>query len=347
MNSEPNFLVIRRRYLGDVVLIGSLLRNLKLHHPQARISVLCEAAYADVLKLNPDVDETLAFPSRLTDWFLTVHEMRKRQFTHVLDIDNRDKTALLTRLSGAPIRVTLTHGRRIHFPSFYTQSVIIPGSFLDDRHITELYLRLLELIDVPLTTRDCRLVPRTEDLSAIQKVLQNLAPHLSHPRILVHPGSRSPWRVWPPANFAKALDALMESNPNSVVLVAGPGERATVDAICAEMTIKPARIDQNLTLPQLAALFASFDLLVCHDSGPMHLASAVGTRVVALYGSQKIAHWRPLGQANTTLQPPLPCKNCVSPGACNPADAYFNHCVRNITVERVISAVNAVISPKI
>jgi ADP-heptose:LPS heptosyltransferase len=77
----------------------------------------------------------------------------------------------------------------------------------------------------------------------------------------------------------------------------------------------------------------------------MHLAAAVGTRVVALYGSQNLANWRPLGAHHTVLQPPLPCVNCVSPGICQPDDSYFNHCVRNITVPDVLTAVRAQLHP--
>lgn len=353
MDSTPHILVIRRRYLGDIVLLGPVLRNLKLRWPDARIAVLCERHYAGVLELNPDVAEAIHFPQRFGDWWTLLRRLRRARFTHVLDLDNRDKTALLTLATGAPHRITQRHTERVHFPSFYTASEVLPTEFLHDRHITDLYLHPLRRMEVPLATRECRLVPKADDLkrahtfwSAESRIVPSPEGDIpptpeSKIRILVHPGSRSTWRVWPPANFATVIDRLHDELGATVGVVAGPGEQATVDEIFQHLRAPAVRMPSNLSVPQLAALFSTATIFLCHDSGPMHLASAVGTRVVALYGSQTLSHWRPLGEGHTTLQPPLPCVNCVSPGQCNPADPYFNHCVRNITVDRVVEAVRA------
>jgi ADP-heptose:LPS heptosyltransferase len=88
------------------VLLGSVLRNLRLHWPQARLTVLTEAAYAGVLSLQPDINGALTFPTTATAWLSFVRALRRARFTHVLDFDNTDKTALVTRLTGAPIRAT-------------------------------------------------------------------------------------------------------------------------------------------------------------------------------------------------------------------------------------------------
>ena len=104
-------LVIRRRYLGDVVLLGSLFRNLRLHWPDARIAALVEPAYEGILALNPDVNEVLSLPDGLSSWPGFVARLRGAGFTHVFDLDNTEKTALVARLSGAAFRVAI-HQRR-------------------------------------------------------------------------------------------------------------------------------------------------------------------------------------------------------------------------------------------
>jgi ADP-heptose:LPS heptosyltransferase len=338
LSAAPHLLVIRRRYLGDIVLLGPLFRNLKLHWPAARIAVLCEPAYAGVLAMNPDVAAVHPFPQGAGDWLRAARQLRAGRFTHVLDLDNRDKTALLARVTGAPVRATLRHGEPLHLPSLYTSCEVVPPEFLADRHITDLYLHLLAQIKVPVATREVRLTPRPDDLAYARELISGFRLPDRTPRLLVHPGSRSAWRVWPAANFAAVIDRLQTEGKAGVALIAGPGEQATVDEICRHLKTAVARIDQKLTIPQLGALFASFDALLCHDSGPMHLAAAVGTRVVALFGSQPMNIWKPVGEKHTTLQPPLPCVHCVSPGLCQPQDSYHNHCVRNITVERVGAA---------
>lgn len=333
MSAAPHLLIIRRRYLGDIVLLGSLLRNLKLHWPAARLAVLCEPAYAPILDLNPDVDAKWLFPQSVREWPSLLWRLRRAGFTHVIDLDNRDKTALLTRATGAAVRLTQRHAEKLHLPSFYTQHELLPREFLDTRHITDLYLRPLEKLGVPLRTRECRIIPRANDVAAGRALLRGAS-------LLVHPGSRSAWRIWPPANYARVLDTLHRTHGITAAIIGGPGEQATVDEISRLTTAPLVRIEQRLSVTQLAGLFAATRILLCHDSGPMHVAAASGTRVVALFGSQPMNIWMPVGERHTTLQPPLPCVNCVSPGQCTPDDSYHNHCVRHISVERVLAAVS-------
>jgi ADP-heptose:LPS heptosyltransferase len=337
----PRILVIRRRYLGDVVLLGSVFRSLRRHWPQAHLTVLVERAYAGVLAMNPDVNAILTMPHGMFGWLGLVRTLRREKFTHVLDFDNRPKTAIITRLSGAACRVALHHGPRVCLPDCYTRHEIVEADFLINRHITDYYHRMLRAIDVPLVSEPFSLKPRPADLDFVRQLpeLASLPP--GRPRLVVHPGSRSTYRVWPAEAFAEVCDRLQTEGAASVLLVAGPAEQKIVNAIRQRMQTPVACLQRSLEVPQLAALFSSSDLLLCHDSGPMHLAAAMGTRVVTLYGSQSLANWHPLGSHHTVLQPPLPCVNCVSPGVCRPEEPYFNHCVRNITVPEVLAALRA------
>ena len=120
-DAAPNILVVRRRYLGDIVLLGSVLRNLRLHWPTARITVLTEQAYAGVLPLNPDVNAALMFPNGVAGWPGFVRRLREARFTHVLDFDNTEKTALVSRLTGAPVRATFNRELiPFRYPRLYT-----------------------------------------------------------------------------------------------------------------------------------------------------------------------------------------------------------------------------------
>src|ERR1035438_480218 len=100
-------------------------------------------------------------------------------------------------------------------------------------------------------------------------------------------------------------------------------------------------LDDPPSLPRLAALARACSALLCHDSGPMHVAAAVGTPVVALCGSQNPVLFRPAGQGHAVLAPPMPCTSCVAPDACAPGDSYRNYCVRGLTVGQVYDAVRA------
>lgn len=338
----PRILVIRRRYLGDIALLGPVFRNLRLHFPDARIAALVEAPYAGTVALHADVDETLALP-RAGLWGFA-RRVRAAGFTHVLDFDNTEKTALLTRFSGAAVRATYLREFEPHRLGFlYTHRVPLATAQHDRQPIIDTYLMLPAVLGVPAADKEYRLTPPAEARAFADAHLAARHPGLlaARRRLLVHPGSRSSFRVWPAERFARVIDRVQAESGAGVALVAGPAERAVVAAIADSCAEPPAVIDAPFTIPQLAALMTRFDALLCHDSGPMHLAAGVGTRVVALYGSQNSTIWRPVGAGHQVLQTSLPCA-CIAdaPQPCVKTDAYRSYCVRRITEDEVFAAVS-------
>jgi ADP-heptose:LPS heptosyltransferase len=333
----PRVLVIRRRYLGDIVLLGSVLRNLRLRWPRAWISVLTEPAYAGVLRLNPDVDAALGFPRRAAGWIGFVRALRRIEFTHVLDFDNTEKTALVTRLSGAAIRGTFNRELiPFRYRWFYTHTAKVTNAFYDSHHITETYLALPAATGVPITSREVRLVPREDDMANARKLIAR-----GGNKVLVHPGTRSPFRIWPVERFAEICDRLQDNLGAQVFLTAGPGEHALVKQIRAQTRTHVEVLAPPSDVGRLAALLAQFDAFLCHDSGPMHVAAAIGTPVVALFGSQNATIWRPLGLRHAILQTPLPCA-CIgsaAPTPCVPGNSYRSYCVRKIAADDVFAVI--------
>jgi ADP-heptose:LPS heptosyltransferase len=332
----PRILVIRRRYLGDVVLLGSFLRNLRLHWPAASLEVLVESAYASVLALNPDVNATPNLPWHWAQWPGFLRALRRARYTHVFNFDNTEGTALMTRLTGAPFRLALHHGGfPVKLRAAYTHVVNDPNERHESRPITEYYLCALAAAGVPVVTREARLEPRAADVADLRRLVGAAGPVL-----LVHPGSRSPSRIWPSDRFAAVCDRAQEELGAQVVIVGGPGDAALVSEIRRQARTHLLTLPQAPSLPRFAALASLARAVLCHDSGPMHVAAAIGTPVVALYGSQNAALFRPAGEGHRLLQPSLPCgAACVAPGECTPNNSYRTYCVRRLTVEEVFAAV--------
>ena len=340
MQPEKRILVIRRRYLGDVVLLGSLFRNLRLHWPDARIAALVEPSWTGILSLNPDVNLALELPAGLAEWPRFIGSIRRESFTHVLDIDNTEKTALISRLSGAPFRVALHHGEHpLRLRSFYTHVAYEPGPEHEKQPISEYYLKALGPAGVPVVTREVRLVPNEADILEWKRFIGAQGRTL-----LVHPGSRSAWRIWPHERFAAVCDRVQDELGLQVVLVGGPAEGGMISKIRAKAKSHLLAVEEPLSLPRFAALASASTLLLCHDSGPMHVAAAVGTRVVALYGSQNPVLFKPHGTGHTQLIPPTPCRACIAPEKCLPGDSYHNLCVRLHSVDEVFGAVKAALA---
>lgn len=323
--------------MGDIVLLGSVLRNLRLHWPTAHLTVLTEHAYAGVLPLNPDIHGALTFPRRIGEWFRFVRILRRARFTHVLDFDNTDKTAFVTRFTGA--RVRATYDRELipfRHQRYYTHTAKVTNAFYDSHHITDTYLALPAAIGVPITSHEVRLVPHPEDVSEAQRFI-----YPGGRKVLIHPGSRSEHRIWPPERFASVADRIQEELDAQVFVTAGPREQRHLQEIRRIAHSHLVIADAPKTVGGLAALLAQFDLFLCHDSGPMHIAAAVGTPVIALFGSQNSTIWRPLGEKHTILQTSLPCA-CIGPEAPTPCvrdDSYRSYCVRMIDTPEVFDAV--------
>jgi ADP-heptose:LPS heptosyltransferase len=131
-----------------------------------------------------------------------------------------------------------------------------------------------------------------------------------------------------------------------VLLTGGPADQTLIAGIRSAARTSLAVLPPSVDLCTFAACARQVDALLCHDSGPMHIAAAVGTRVVALFGSQSKIVWAPPGEGHRILQAPLPCKDCLWPQACDPDNGYRNYCVRRISEDEVYSAVCDVLARK-
>jgi heptosyltransferase III len=335
MRVRPRILVTRRRYLGDVALTAPVFRNLRLHWPEARIVGLTDAPFAEVLRLNPDVDDVWAHPTRAAAWPGFLLRVRCARFTHVFDLDNRGRSALAARASCAPFRIVLHRNEEpVLHPNVFHHSVHVPRDDYQKRWIPDYYLQTLIAAGVPVKSREVRLVPREAHVAATKVRLG------SGRVLLVHPGSRRPERIWPPERFAAVCNLAREKLGASIALAGAAQEQLLLAEIRRCLRHDPIFFETAVSIAHLAALARCSSLVLCHDSGPMHVAAAVGTCVVALHGSQDLWQFHPAGEGHTLLQPSLPCgAACVAPLKCVRGDSYHSFCVRRIEVEEVFEAI--------
>jgi len=164
----------------------------------------------------------------------------------------------------------------------------------------------------------------------------------TQPKIIVHPGGKKPSKLWAQQNFSLLINKLIEEIGAQVVLVGSKDEIGMADAIIAPIKHKVANLAGELTLPQLAAVIERADIMVSSDSGPMHIATAVGTPVVALFSGADIPYvWYPYGDMHTVVRKDVECSPCFR-------DECAEHtCMKGITVEEVFQAVNATLEKRL
>lgn len=340
---ERRVLIIRRRYLGDVVLLEPLIRALAVAWPGASITVLANESYVDALELMPLVDHVLTLPAkpRGRAWWNVLRRIRAARFTQVLDLDNRENTALLTGFSGAQERRTIVlEGLRPKLPFCYTHLTPVRSADYESRSILETYFDVLPDGVRPPEPREPRLFPRQAWTDWARAFLATTRPPAGDAAraLVIHPGSRSEARRWPVASFVAVIRRARSELGLAPVLAGGPGDERTVFEIARgcgdDVVVAPVPLD----IGRWAALAAEAGLVLCHDSGPMHVAAGAGARVIALYGSQNARVWAPLGRGHAVLQAPRPCQGCVKPEGCVPGDSYRSYCTQRIPVDAVIAA---------
>lgn len=314
MNFDPqNILVIDFGQLGDVVLSLPALHAIRAKFPRARITVAVGKPGKQVVEMSSAADETLVVDrvslrdgsKPVSVWRIArlVKEVRARRFDFVIDLHSLSETNLLGFLSGAPQRL---YGRRptrsLDFLSNYR-----PRPALEDRskHAVDRYLDVVAPLGaVEAVSRVPRLRTRAEDVRAVDELLRRERAGTDAPLVGMFPGAGHESRRWPLARFCELAQRLENNDGVCTVVFAGPEERPLVKTMRAEFP-RSAIIFDRLSVPQLAAAAARMSVFVSNDTGPMHIAAAVGTPVVILMSEHPMLDaYVPPGERHRVLHRP-------------------------------------------
>ena len=292
MTFDPrNILVIDFGQLGDVVLSLPALRAIREKFPQARITVAVGKACAPVVDLSGYSDATIVVDRvALRDGWKAlsvfrimriVKEVRRAQFDFVIDLHSLSETNLLGFLSGAPKRLYARRpGRSLDIlANFHPKPPI--EDYRPTKHAIDRYLDVIIPLGIKDAPRIPRLKTRAEDDAAIEQMLKKEKANMNAPLVGLFPGAGHPDRRWPLARFVELAERLVRNDGVRVILFAGPEEREMVKEMRAVFP-RTTIIFDRLTIPQLASALARLSVFVSNDTGPMHIATAVGTSVVAL-----------------------------------------------------------------
>lgn len=296
-------LVIKLRAIGDVVLSTVVLRNLRLAYPAAHIAFLTEPPSAPVVTGNPDVNDVVVFDRKTGGGAALIRRIRAGRFDLVFDLFGNPRTALVTFLSGAGRRV----GYRFRGRSYAYNVLVEPRG--DRVHNTRFNLDALEAAGVPV--RDDRIVfpVGDADLAYADAFLREAA--LNGSRVFgVNTGGGWYTKRWPPDRFARLADLVADAGGGTAVVLWGPGQRGEAEAVRAAMT-RAAVLAPPTTLTQLGALLSRLSFVMTNDSGPMHIAAAVGTPVLGVYGPTRPDLQGPFGRGHVVVRKEgLDCLGC-------------------------------------
>ncbi len=303
-------LVIKLRYIGDTVLTLPLINALARGLPRAALHMLVNRESAPVLAGNPHLRRIWRFTPahrRPAGFFKLVCQLRAQRYDAVIDLTNNDRSALLSFLSGARWRMGFWRDRFLYQRLFYNQMV---PSVLGTGHAVDHHLKVACFLGLA--------VPDIHPwIPVTPAAIARLAPKLARqglsrqrPFVILHPGARRPYKSWPPARFARLADRIIARTGVQVAFSGGPGDRATIRDISKQMAHPAVDLGGVLSLEELPALIRQAVCLVGNDSGPIHIATAVNTPAIALFGPTEPAVWGPRRDPDRCFEVALACRPC-------------------------------------
>lgn len=321
-------LLIRLSSLGDIVLTTPAIRAIRAHFPNAYIAMLVAKQSADVLQQNPHLNEIIQFNRYAKDkdtgeMMRITRILRQRKFSLTFDFQRKFRTELLMLLSGASERVG--KGR------LCTIRVPVQGN----KHATEHYFDLLRAVGIPTENSELELFLTESERADAYYAFEEAGIGGMQLKIGLFPGAGWKLREWMPERFATIGDRLVKHFNAQVIIFGGAKELELVHTVSNLMNELAIPFAGKLRIRQLAACIEKCDLFITNDTGPMHIAAAVGTPTISLFGPGNHIRFQPLGDLHTIIRHDVPCSPCKQfTDKCKD-----NICMKQITVDEVWNSI--------
>ena len=339
--TEEHFLIVRLGSLGDIVHALPAVSALRSAHPQARIDWVVERRWSPVLEGNPDIDnvvwlDTLGFrraplsPQTRAGFWASLKSLRGAGYTCTIDFQGLFKSALLAAWTGAAQRIGFSENflREPGCAAFYTECVTPRNR----AHVIAQNMTLVERLGVRSGGTEIWRFPLPQSQAAEAYVEQRLAEYDIRECFVVNPGGGWLGKGWPAERYGALSDALSALYGWRCVVSYGPGEQPLV-----EETLQAARASSPVAfttdIQQLIALLRRALLFIGGDTGPLHLAAALGTPIVGLYGPTSPERNGPFSPRDVVVSNAEACRDSRR------REPHYTPSMTSITVDQVVEAV--------
>ncbi|MHA1753212.1 MAG: lipopolysaccharide heptosyltransferase II [Candidatus Helarchaeota archaeon] len=331
-------LILGIRSLGDVALISSTINSIKKKFPQTEIDFLGDSRYTEIFWFHPWVkniynvyrDETAkkqSFFKKTKNFFNLIKKLQQRNYDISIDLFSGPRSAILSYLSKAPLRVGEDKRKSIR-GYLYNKRVKFPKKII---HIVKQHLLLSQAALGNLNPMPTKLFLTEEEKNFAKKFFK----HLSGLKIGIFPGSGWKNKNWPAKNFAKLAELLFKKYKAKIFIFGGKKDQRDIKEVISLTKAPIYKVDNLRSLRQLMALIKACDLFISNDTGPMHLAVALEVPIIALFGPQTPLRYGPwMPKKAVVFYKNLPCSPCPH----HNKKCKDNKCMKAIRVEEVFSA---------
>ncbi len=305
-------LVVKLDHLGDVILATPVFSNLRQAYPNAELHALAGRWSRVVLDRHPDVDKTLEYNSppfcrtgqatSLRATFELYRQLRRQRYDLVVELRSDWRILCFALLRLAPHRLSraaLQIENRLG------------GSRFSGMHETTRNLDVLRHVGIPTSIQTAIFSVKPEDEKWASAFLRSHEIDRQYPLVAIHPGSPVPLKRWDPERYAELADWLVTRRHVQALFVGVKDEIPIINEIQSLMRGESTNIAGETTLTQLASILRASHMFIGNDSGPMHLAAAVGTPTIGLYGPGDPRRFAPIGAQCRTIQQKDDCPPCA------------------------------------
>lgn len=323
-------LIVKPSAIGDVVHALPILRLLKNHWPAARFSWLITPACAGIIDGHPLLYEVIRFdrktygrdwkkPAVLRQLLRFAAGLRDRRFDVAIDLQGLFRSGWLTFQSAAPVRIGLSDAREFA-TLFYTHRVSVGRK---EQHAIDRYLNVPEALGAG---RGPVIFPFASTAADAAFIQQRVPPRYA----LMFPGTNWATKRWPVDRFAALVEPLRQRFGLSTVVGGAPSEVDLASQIPADLDLAG-----KTTLNQLVELVRNAEVVVSNDSGPMHIAAALGRPLVAPFGPTNAVRTGPYGSMKSVIRLNIACSPCYS------RECSHQSCLRKLNLADVLAHVEA------
>jgi heptosyltransferase-2 len=340
LTSMEKILIVQTAFLGDVILTTPLIKATKKIYPDSYLSFLLIPETKDVLANNPKLDEIIIYDKRdkekgIADFFSLVKRIKSKSFDKALIPHRSLRSASLCFLSKIPKRI----GFDTSAGSFlFTNKV----KYQKNQHEIERNLSLLN------NFKDKKeyfpeLFPSPDDFDKVETFLRDQNLDTKEKIVGIAPGSVWATKRWLPERFAQVADLLTDELHTGIVLLGSKEDEELCFQISDLMKTKPVIAAGKMSILQSAALISKCRVIISNDSAPVHMAVAMRTPVVEIYGSTVPQFgFAAYGKNDLIIEKPLYCRPCGIHGKNKCPEKHFR-CMKEITTQEVFEAVKSII----
>ena len=328
-------LIIKPSSLGDVVQALPIAKILKKRFHGVSLAWMVNEELSGLVENNPYLDEIFLFkrnrwkkqlhlPFNILEFIKLVKAIRKRRFDLVIDLQGLFRSGMIAFLSGSPRRSGFRNARELS-PLFYTKKIDLPDGKI---HSVERYLYAAKVLGIEDKERDFSIFVSGEDRDYVEDFLKKEKIYDTARLLIINPWARWKTKVWPMKNYILLIKKLKEKRYSPILIGSEEARKGTEDLL--RCFSDPPAVFVGQSLKRMTALIEKASLMITNDSGPMHVAAAVRTPVIALFGPTDPHLTGPYGKGHIVIQKKLDCVPCMERKC-----SLLHECLTGISVEEV------------